>query len=175
MPCTGQLPYAIRNRQNEREQNEDSYHIMTISPHIGSDLIYVLAVADGMGGHVYGELVSKEALRKISLSLVDSLCVEPGINQPMGEDAIQIETLKEHLYESLQQANAHVRRMVETNHWGKAGTTVVVALILNDTVVVGNLGDSPLFHFQARAGKLVKRTEDHTVAGVLLRGGMITE
>lgn len=172
---TGSFSYVVRSLQNGREQNEDSYLIMALSPRVGGGPIYLLAVADGMGGHVYGECVSKEVLRKISLSLVDGLCVEPGVNHPLSQDAVQAETLKQYLYEALQQANLHVRRMVEANHWGKAGTTVVVALVSHNTVVVGNLGDSPLFHFQAQHKKLVKRTEDHTVAGVLLRGGLITE
>jgi len=167
--------YAVRSLQNGREENEDSYQVMAISPRPGGQPLYLLAVADGMGGHSYGEIVSKEALRKIALSLVDQLCLEPGINQPPGEAVFSVEVLEKNLYEALQQANAHVRRMVESNHWGKAGTTVVVALIFKDTVVVGNLGDSPLIHYQAQGKTVAQRTEDHTVAGVLLRGGLITE
>lgn len=75
---------------------------------------------------------------------------------------------------ALEQANAHVRRMVEANKWGKAGSTVVVAAIPGDAAVVANLGGSPLFPYQARSGQLREVTEDHTVAGVLLRAGMIT-
>jgi len=166
--------YLVRSETNQRENNEDSFQIFSLLPALGQSPIVVLAVADGMGGHAYGEHVSREALRKISLSLFEQLTVEPSINRLEALLPVDAETLSQALINALEQANAHVRRMVEANKWGKAGSTIVVATVLDDVAVVANLGDSPLFHYQASTGQLHKVTEDHTVAGVLLQAGMIT-
>ncbi len=40
--------------------------------------------------------------------------------------------------------------------------------------MVAFLGDSPMFHYRRKEGTLKKVTQDHTVAGALERGGLIT-
>lgn len=173
--------YAVRSDQNGREKNEDSFHIFSLTPLPGEEPLTLLAVADGMGGHEHGELVSIEALRKVSHALFEELVVEPTLNRldnlpPFGRPASQAfapERLTRALLGALEQANAHVRRMVEMNGWTKAGSTAVVVAVYGQQVVAANLGDSPLFHFQTRLGRLHQMTDDHTVAGVLLRAGMI--
>lgn len=134
----------------------------------------VLAVADGMGGHAYGEEVSREGLRKLSLSLFEQLSVGPLLNQLTPPSSLEAETISRSLMDALRQADNYVRRMVEVNRWGKAGSTIVVAVIVDNLAVVANLGDSPCFHYVAADKRLIKVTDDHTVAGVLLRAGMIT-
>jgi len=166
--------YVVRSEINQRENNEDSFQVFTLVPAPGRPPVVVLAVADGMGGHAHGEYVSREALHKVSLSLFEQLIAEPAINHLEVVPSIDADTLSQALMNALEQANAHVRRMVEANKWGKAGSTIVVAALLDNTAVVVNLGDSPLFHYQASSRQLTKVTEDHTVAGVLLRAGMIT-
>lgn len=165
---------VVCSETNQRENNEDSFQVFALVPGLGQHPIVVLAVADGMGGHAYGEHVSREALRKVSLSLFEQLTVEASLNCSEIASTLDAERIARALMNALEQANAHVRRMVEANKWGKAGSTLVVAALVRDTAVVANLGDSPLFHYQASSGQLRKVTEDHTVAGVLLRAGMIT-
>lgn len=164
----------VRSETNQRDNNEDSFQILEIVPTFGRSPVTVLAVADGMGGHAYGEEVSREALRKVSLALFEHLAVEPSLNRLQPALAADFKTVSQALINALEVANAHIQRMVKANKWGNAGSTIVVAAILEDTAVVAYLGDSPMFHYQTRYRKLVKVTEDHTVAGVLLRAGMIT-
>jgi protein phosphatase len=64
--------------------------------------------------------------------------------------------------------------MIETNKWEKAGSTLVIAAIFEDQLVVINLGDSPLFHYQSDTRQLTQVTHDHTIAGALLRANVIT-
>jgi protein phosphatase len=166
--------WVIRSETNQRENNEDSFQVFPLMPAPESLPVMILAVADGMGGHAYGEHASREALRRASLSLFESLVVERSINCLEAAIPIDVEILSQALMQALQQASAHVRRMADTNKWGKAGSTVVMAAIMADTAVVVNLGDSPLFHYQNASRRLTKITEDHTVAGALMRAGMIT-
>lgn len=169
-----QYCYAVRNEQNQRENNEDSFLITALVPVLGRSPLTILAVADGMGGHAHGEDVSQEALKKFSLALFEKLVVEPSLNRLSGPAPLDTAALSKALMNALEQTNKHVRRMVQNNNWQKAGSTIVAAAILESDVVVANLGDSALFHYQAKNRQLVKITEDHTVAGVLLRAGMIT-
>ncbi len=166
--------YIVSSTTNQRETNEDSFQLFSLIPAIGQSLITVLAVADGMGGHAHGEEVSREALRKVSLALFEHLTVERSLNNLEKAPPLDTESLSQALLNALEQANAHVKRMVEANKWGKAGSTLVIAAILDDIAVVTNLGDSAMFHYQMSKGQLTKITEDHSVAGVLLRAQIIT-
>jgi protein phosphatase len=127
-----------------------------------------------MGGHAYGELASRESLRRFSLALLEELTVQPSLNQLQEEIPLSRDAIAKALMNALEQANAHLKRMVEANKWGKAGSTLVAAAIWENTAIAVNLGDSPLFHYQPSSGQLTKKTEDHTVAGVLLRAGLIS-
>lgn len=166
--------YIVRSETNQRENNEDSFHIYDLCLTNDQGILKVLGIADGMGGHAYGEEVSRETLHKVSLALFEQLCVVPTINRLEEAQPIDADFLAQVMWSALQQANAHIRRMIQNNKWGKAGSTIVVAAILGHRVVVMNLGDSPLFHYQASTKRLYKITQDHTVAGVLLRARMIS-
>lgn len=166
--------YVVRSETNQRENNEDSFALFSFRPEFTQPPLFILAIADGMGGHAYGEHVSHEALRKVSLSLFEQLSFERSVNRHSTIEPLDVDMIAKALWSALEQANVHVQRMVQANKWGKAGSTIVVAAILGSAVVVANLGDSPLFHYQAQRRQLIKVTEDHTVAGVLLRAGMIT-
>lgn len=166
--------YVVRSQTNGRENNEDSFLIFTLSPGAGPSPIYLLAIADGMGGHAHGEHISRETLRKVSLSLFEQVCVEPSLNHPGARQPVAPDVMAAALWVALQQVNHHVRRMIENNRWDKAGSTLVLAAILEHRLVAANLGDSPLFHYRPDKRRLTKITEDHTVAGALLRANMIT-
>jgi protein phosphatase len=168
-------PYFVRTDQNQRENNEDSFLVFSLQPDVGSPPLVLLAVADGMGGFAHGEDVSSEALRKISHALFECWVVGRRLNHSAPCTALpDVADLSAGLMEAIREANAHVRRMVEKGGWGKSGSTVVAAAIAGDALVAANLGDSPLFHYEARTTTLHKVTEDHTVAGVLLQAGLIT-
>ncbi|NEQ65806.1 MAG: serine/threonine-protein phosphatase [Symploca sp. SIO2D2] len=169
-----QPTYIVRSTTNQRENNEDSFQILALMPGIERSPITILAVADGMGGHAHGAEVSREALRKLSLALFEQLIVEPSLNNLQAIPPPNAQSLSQVMFSALEQANAYVKRMVKANQWGKAGSTIVVAAILDNLAVVVNLGDSPMFHYQVTQRQLVKITEDHSVAGVLLRAEMIT-
>ena len=164
--------YVVRSETNQRENNEDSFQILQLIPHLGEDPITVLVVADGMGGHAHGEDVSREALRKFSTALFEQVSVEPCLNKLSCSKQLNLTLVAQALKSAIAQTNNYVQRMVKNNLWGVAGSTIVIAAICGNKAIVANLGDSPLFHY--RQGKLKQVTEDHTVATVLVRAGIIT-
>ncbi len=166
--------YVVKSEINHRDDNEDSFLITELTPVLAGPVLPVLAIADGMGGLEHGGDVSREALRRTVLALLESIQIEPRLNRSDTAEPMTVEVLQKALWGALEQANAQVRRMVQANGWHTAGSTIVVALLVGETVVAANLGDSPLFHYDATGQKLVKITRDHSVAGVLLRAGMIS-
>lgn len=164
---------AIRSETNKRDNNEDSFVVLSF--HIGIDgpPITVLAVADGMGGYAHGEVISREALKKYTTTLFRNLAVDHCLNviSPRGLTAGAI---SEAVLAAIEETNSFVVNMISENGWGKAGSTIVTAVIWESWVIAMNLGDSPLFHYQPRTRAFTKITEDHSVAAALARAGVIS-
>ena len=163
---------AIRSATNGRENNEDDYLVFDLRPDLDAPPVTILSIADGMGGLEHGELASRETLRKLGLSLFEQFTFGRRTNGVAGPvTARELETM---LLNAVQEANAHVKRMVNVNRWGKAGSTVVAVAVTGAAAVVVNMGDSPLFRLRADADTLERLTDDHTIAGIALRAGLIT-
>ena len=160
--------YYHRTEINQRDNNEDNLDKSEFYV-TGEPPITVLSVADGMGGHEHGEDVSREGLLKFSLTLFGELKTVDRF------PPLTSEKLKQALQNAMYQANSHVRRMVSSNKWSQAGSTIVSAAIWRDRVMAVNLGDSPLFHYESHTGQLAKVTLDHSVAAILAQAGFMTE
>lgn len=172
LPDNSETCWAALSRTNERENNEDSYMYLALPMGPPPGVLDFIAVADGMGGHEYGEHASRETLRRVGLALFERLSLERAILPREGNDE-QTGHLSEILWNALELANAYIKRMVKANGWGKSGSTFVAAAIKGEQVVAVNLGDSPMFYLPV-GGHISQVTHDHTVAGVLLRAGMIS-
>lgn len=165
--------YYAKSEINQRDNNEDSFLAFQFSPSVNQAPITVLAIADGMGGHQHGEHISTEGLRRFSRALFEALAIEKSLNSATSP-VISTENIAQALESALEQTNAYINRMVEANKWNKAGSTIVVAVIYDKSAVITNLGDSPLYHFQPTAQQLIELTEDHSIAGILLRAKEIS-
>ncbi len=140
-----------------RDHNEDSVTI--VKNEIGEIL---MAVADGMGGHKGGEIASSIAITHIGKRFVDSSTVG---NK---EDAIGF------LKEIVSEANMLIYKYTENNPESLGmGTTIVMALVTNDFLLFGNIGDSSGFVIKDK--KLYKITNDHTLVNLLVKSGELTE
>lgn len=141
--------FIVRNELNQRKSQEDSFYVGKIV--VGCDRlpIELLIVADGMGGYEHGADMSEQAIRKLTISLFEALAIVPNINQLEIPAQITIAQLTNILWESIELTQAYIRRTIENNHWHKAGTTIVVAAVMGDDVAIANVGDTPLFHYQA--------------------------
>ena len=118
-----------------RENNEDS--VFPSSSGESSDSVLAI-VADGMGGHVAGEVASRLAINAAASSDLDA-----GDRVAAGNRAIREEVAREPGLEGM-------------------GTTMTLLAIEGDTATIGHVGDSRAYLL--RGGELTQLTEDHTVA-----------
>lgn len=140
-----------------RERNEDSVNIVE---NASGEIL--MAVADGMGGHKDGEVASSIALNHIATRFKSISSVG---NK---DDAISW------ISEIVKEANALIYKYVaEHKESAGMGTTMVLALLTKDFLLIGNIGDSSGYVIKNK--KLHKVTVDHTLVNLLVKSGEITE
>jgi PPM family protein phosphatase len=143
------LRYAARSdRGLIRDGNEDSVYA---GPRL-------LAVADGMGGHVAGEVASK-----IVISALSRLDEDRPTDDPITE-----------LRDATADANEHLRELVvqDPNLEGM-GTTLTALLFGGSRIGLVHVGDSRAYLL--RAGELIQITHDDTFVQALIDEGRLTE
>ena len=139
-----------------RSHNEDSVTILK-----NNNNEYLLAVADGMGGHKAGEVASDIAIRCLTDSFND-------ISSFNGKNNA-IEWLRNIVTE----INKQIFEYTDNNPDSKGmGTTLVVAIKSDDYVLFGNIGDSSGYVY--KNDKLYKVTKDHTLVNLLVATGELT-
>jgi len=114
---------------------------------------YLYVVADGMGGHLAGEVASSTAvatLRDEYYAMGGHSRVEPALRH-----AVQAANLRVH---DLGQRHPEYRSM---------GTTLTSVALVGDSAYVAHVGDSRAYHW--RAGQLRLLTSDHSEAAELVR------
>lgn len=115
----------------------------------------LFVVADGLGGHMYGE--------RASASVVKSLTE----TDPPGDDKAADAWLEE----QIEQANANLLALQEETR-SNMKSTVVTLLLHDNEARWANVGDSRLYYFHQDALAFV--TEDHSVAYKKYKSGEIT-
>ena len=146
--------YGVSHKGN-RAHNEDYILVKKIGD------IYLLAVADGIGGHNAGEVASKMAVETL----------ENFITERYRED-LSIEEIKEILEEAYNLAHRKIRENAIGDKEGM-GTTLTTAVIKEDRCIVANCGDSRAYLI--RDGCIIHRTKDHSFVQALIDSGQITE
>lgn len=150
----------------QRELNEDCLFtcVSTFAGNTGNPPFGLFIVADGMGGHQYGEVASNTAIRVISSYIMKkfhgSLFSMPP--QPMEES----------LQEIVQAAVMEAQRAVLREAPG-SGTTVTAALALGQQLTIAHVGDSRgylLYNDQ----RIESITRDHSLVRRLEELGQIT-
>ena len=142
--------FSITNIGMQRKVNQD--YVYCSEEAIGS-LPNLYIVADGMGGHKAGDYASR-------------CCVESMIQEVKGDSLKSPVSILEH---AIQKANETVLRESKKNvEYEGMGTTVVVATIVEDTLHVGNIGDSRLYVIRDRIEQI---TQDHSLVETMVRTG----
>ena len=156
----------------KKDKNEDSYGIFSEDmPEInlfkhGA----LLVVADGLGGHIGGDIASKLAVSMVR----DVLKREAPPEDTAGserEDSYYVSALQEALTRANESIYRTNRDLVKNGR--PMGTTATVALIRPKTVYVINVGDSRAYLF--RKGAIVAQTRDHSWVEEQVAQGFMTQ
>ncbi len=130
------------------------------------ETVYSLLVADGMGGHLAGEVASRNA---ISL-LVDLVLETPDWILRLDDDLMQqVRHRMERRFQHVQKALNDQAR--EDPDLSGMGTTLTVTCSLGADLLLFHAGDSRAYLF--RQGRLHRLTCDHTMAQTLADVGAI--
>ncbi len=138
-----------------RAVNQDAF---LVKPHKNGML---LAVADGMGGGVAGEVASRMIIDEL-----ESVFTPMPFNNELACRLIEMTFYRVHL---------QIREESLLKFGGSPMATTCTAVWLADDgrANLVHVGDSRLY--QVHEGKLIQRSTDHTVVAELIRGGMLSE
>jgi len=135
-----------------RSDNEDGYY--------ASAEHAVFAVADGMGGHEYGEVASHLTLEVI-------------VQHAEAIAHAESTALPACLHRAIQDANAAIiSQAADQEARSRMGTTIVVATIHGDRLYFAHLGDSRLYLL--RGELFTQLTRDHSLVQAMVDRGEIT-
>ena len=139
-----------------RDHNEDK---------IGWDHnLGLVLLADGMGGHNAGEVASEMAVKCITDSLRNALI-------PQTDEEIDY---MEIVNQAVKYANDQIIKVASENpECAGMGTTVVLTLFHNDSVVLAHVGDSRIYCYREQELKPV--TSDHSLVQEMLDNGFLNE
>ncbi len=148
----------------KRDLNEDSFLAAEISLDSTADGPgYLLAVADGIGGHLAGEVASAAAVETLRTVVAGRLAA-----------AGPIPELAAILREAFALANEEVfRRASATTHLNGMGTTLVAVLAAGGKAAAANVGDSRLY--LVRDETLTQISVDHSWAAEQIRQKLMAD
>ncbi len=139
----------------QREHNEDSLLALTntISGNAESIPFGLYIVADGMGGHQFGEVASNAAIRIMAGDILKKF--------HSYLYTLPTQTLQESLQEVMENSIKDAHRYVQREAPG-SGTTVTAALVLGQQVTIAHVGDSRAYAVYPD-GRMDTITRDHSL------------
>jgi protein phosphatase len=135
---------AFSDAGRVRDNNEDA--------HVVDERLALFAIADGMGGHVAGEVASWTAIEALRAAIANGRPINDAIS--LANDAV------------LERATGDPK----LTGMGTTMTAVVVAG--GSRLLVGHVGDSRAYFLHD--GSLRQLTDDHSLVGELVREGRLT-
>jgi protein phosphatase len=148
----------------KRDHNEDSVHLPVHTR--------LAIVADGMGGHASGEVASALAVDTMVDYYARTADMQPltwpyKVDRDLRGDINRMTTGV-----LLANLEVHERASRDPNCKGM-GTTVVAIYFLDDTIIVGHVGDSRVYRL--RKGTLTQITEDHSLINDYIKMKRVTQ
>jgi len=141
-----------------RTNNEDAYYF----PKESGNFPELYIVADGMGGHVGGEIASEIAVNEVS-SYINS-------NLSPDSDSQRVKCILE---ASIISANNKILSFaLQHRMYSGMGTTITIALFHKGSLFIGHVGDSRAYRI--RDDRIEQLTRDHSLVWQLAEEGRIT-
>ena len=144
--------FSITDTGITRDMNQD-YYFSSDTPVGNLPNLYI--VADGMGGHKAGDYASRYTIERIVASVMRS-----GLQEPVAILKGAIRKANELLVDESKEDESK-RGM---------GTTVVIATIMENKMIVANVGDSRLY---VVGSSMRQVTRDHSLVNEMVRLGEI--
>jgi len=161
---------AQTDKGRRKSNNEDFYGVFREdTPSLKFfDEGALLCVADGLGGHVGGEIASKLAVSNmrdmLSHEVSENGQTDEGTFNPLPDMCTWVQRANQ----SVHQTN---KDLVKS---GKPmGTTLLAALIQPRKVFIANVGDSRCYH--VREGEIIDKTEDHSWVDEQVKAGLMSK
>jgi serine/threonine protein phosphatase PrpC len=150
----------------QRELNEDSLLALTatLAGNSGSLPFGMYIVADGMGGHQFGEVASNVAVRVVAGHIIRKFQPYLFSIKPTPPD----ESLQEIMQTAVREANKLIQ-----NEAPSSGTTLTAALVLGQQVTIAHIGDSRAYNIYPD-GRAEVVTRDHSLVKRLEELGHIS-
>jgi len=143
---------GISDIGKKRNQNEDALFY--------DDNMGLYVVADGMGGHLAGEVASKLVVETMRDYIRRQKENEQPENPAVGDDNLSREA--KHLLSSIRLSNQLVHQAsLKNESYRGMGSTVSAVYFTNNTFIVANVGDSPIYLI--RRGRIIQLSVPHTV------------
>ena len=150
----------------KREENEDSFSL--------DDDLGLYVVADGMGGHLAGEVASRIAVDLVNKSFRKWKESETSDLDLYGYTDPSLTDPGNHILSSIRLANRVVFEMAtENNEFHGMGTTIVALVVIPELIIAANVGDSRIY--LVRNGQIERLSKDHTVVAEQVEMGIMTE
>lgn len=151
----------------QRDHNEDTLYTMQATFADGSrDLPFgIFLIADGMGGHLNGEIASGAAVKALSEYLITRFYI-PFLSG-------QNDSERESVHEVMEHGVMEAHHAVQLNAPG-GGTTLTAAIVVGDQITLAHVGDSRAYFIDSERPIQVM-TQDHSLVRRLQDLGQIDE
>ncbi len=174
-PAAGRSPYrpaqflvgCAQSVGIQRDHNEDTLFAMSsvLADGVNDIPFGIFIIADGMGGHQYGEIASGVAARTMANHLLAR------VYQPLTNPDLERsnDSLQELMEAGVREAHQIVLRKAPGG-----GTTLTAALLLGEQITIAHVGDSRAY-FIYSDGRIRPLTQDHSLVHRLVELGQLTE
>lgn len=136
-----------------RDLNEDSVYAEEFEGY------HLFIVADGMGGHLAGEVASQLAIDSVEHYVSNNFLSE--------DDKLQL------VNEAMLYANSSINKKSNSDpQYSNMGTTCDTVLYTDGTIYIGHVGDSRVYLY--RDGEVKQLTRDHSLINDLIESGSLT-
>ncbi|ANK64367.1 protein phosphatase [Loigolactobacillus backii] len=151
------MKFAYRTDVGQKRPNNEDY----VSVYQNRSGVHFAIVADGMGGHLGGDVASAMAVLHIGYDFEQTTFKK-------------VEPIVSWLVTELQKENQHIlTKSQQYADLSGMGTTFVAVIYFQNEYIIANIGDSRAYLY--RNGKLAQLTEDHSLVNELVKHGEISK